>query len=41
MANPVNWLIFEIGTLVVVSGIMLVVALVAGKQAKSYGINGQ
>ena len=41
MANPVNWLIFEIGTLAVVSGIMLLVALAAGKQAKSYGIDGQ
>ena len=41
MADPVNWLICELVVVAVVGGVMLLVAMAAGKQAKNFGINGQ
>jgi hypothetical protein len=41
MANPVNWLIFELVVVAVVGVIELFVARAANRQSKMYGINGQ
>ncbi len=41
MANPVNWLIFELVVVAVVGVIGLFVARAANRQSKMYGINGQ
>jgi len=41
MANPTNWLIFEVGVLAVIGLIVLFVARAAVKQSKLTGIGGQ
>jgi hypothetical protein len=41
MADPTNWLIFELAVVAVVSVIELFVARAANQEGKMYGINGQ
>ncbi len=41
MADPTNWLIFELAVVAVVAVIELFVARAANQEGKMYGINGQ